>query len=159
SPYRTLRQMIPWAQAARQQVDLALPRGILVRGVVKERSSGQPIAGARVQFRPRQNNNPFYRQEHQRHSDEEYFETAISGPDGRFQLSVLPGPGHLLVLGPTLDYLPVETSWVELEYGHPGEKRYYPDGLVALESKPDAEVQEVTVELRHGVTLQGRVVG
>ncbi len=159
SPYRTLRQMVPWAQAARQQVELALPRGILVRGVVKERSSGQPIAGARVQFRPRKNNNPFYRQEYQRHSDEEDFETAISGPDGRFEFGVLPGPGHLLVLGPTLDYLPVETSWGQLEYGRPGGLRYYPDGLVALETKPGAEAQDVTLELRRGVTLQGRVVG
>jgi hypothetical protein len=159
SPYRTLRQVVPWSQAARQQVDLALPRGVLVRGIVKEHASGKPIAGARVQFRPRTTNNPFYRQEFQRHSDEEHFETAISDPDGRFQLGVLPGPGHLLVLGPTLDYIPVETSWVQLEYGHPGGERYYPDGLLALETKPGVEAREVTLELRRGVTLQGRVVG
>lgn len=160
SPYRTLRQLVPLAQAARQQVDLALSRGVWVRGVVKDGSSGEPIAGARVQFRPRRNNNPFYGQEFQlSYGEEEHFETAISGPDGHFQLGVLPGPGHLLVLGPTLDYIPVETSWVQLEYGHPGGMRYYPDGLAALETKPDADVQEVTVELRRGVALQGRVIG
>jgi protocatechuate 3,4-dioxygenase beta subunit len=159
SPYRTLRQKVPGAQAARQEVDLALPRGAMVRGVVREHSSGKPIAGARVQFRPRHNNNPFYQEGFQFGWDEENLETVISGPDGRFQFGVLPGPGHLFVLGPTLDYLPIETSWGELEFGRPGGMRYYPDGLVALETKPGTVVHEVTVELRRGVTLQGRVVG
>lgn len=158
TPYQRLRQMIPWARAAREQVDVTLPRGILVHGVLTERPSGKPVAGARVQFRPRENNNPFYRRE-VTGGEEEYYETAISDTDGRFQLCVLPGPGHLFALGPTLDYVPVETSRGQLEYGKPGGRRYYPDALVALDIKPGTEMHEVNVELRRGVTLQGRVVG
>lgn len=159
TPYRTLRQVVPWGQAARQETRLALPRGILVRGKVTEASTGQPVAGTRVQFRPRENNNPFYRRDFQAGATEENLETAITGPDGRFQLAALPGPGHLLVLGPTLDYVHVTTSWGQLEYGRPGGIRYYPDGLAALDLKPGTEAPEVAVELRRGVTVKGRVVG
>jgi hypothetical protein len=157
--YRTLRQVVPWGRAAGQPTRLALPRGVLVRGRVTEAGTGRSVAGARVQFRARQNNNPFYRQDFQAGSQEENLETAISGSDGRFELAALPGPGHLLVLGPTLDYVHVATTWGDLEYGRPGGNRYYPDGLHALDRKPEAEGPEVAIELRRGETRRARVVG
>jgi hypothetical protein len=158
SSYLTLRQFIPWAQAARERLELALPRGILVHGVVTEQYSRKPVAGARLQFRPRENNNPFFRRDNFQRGEEEYYETAISDPNGRFQLGALPGPGHLLVLAPTLDYLPVETSRGEFEYGKPGGIRYYPDAMVKLDLQPGTEAHQVGVELRRGVTIEGRVV-
>src|SRR5262249_39714600 len=44
----------------KQEINLALRRGILIRGSVKEAPSGKPVAGASVAFTPRQGNNPFY---------------------------------------------------------------------------------------------------
>jgi protocatechuate 3,4-dioxygenase beta subunit len=159
SAYRTVNQVVSWAQVARAGISLAMPRGALVRGKVTESPSGRPVAGARVQYRPRQNHNPHYRPEVTAGDLEENLATAISGPGGEFRLAVPPGPGHLLVLGPTLDYVHVATSWGELEYGKPGGTRWYPDALVALDLKPGVEGADVTATLRRGVTVKGRVLG
>jgi hypothetical protein len=159
SPYLMVERQVPWAQAAKNEVKLDLPRGVLVRGRVTESPSGKPVAGARVQFRPRMSNNPFNSKPmNEQYALEESLATAISGDDGRFQLAVLPGPGHLFVLGPTLDYLHAETSFGELEYKKAGGIRYYPDALVPLDLKPETKADEVAVQLRRGVTLTGRVL-
>src|SRR5262249_35217324 len=79
--------------------------------------------------------------------------------DGSFRLAVLPGPGHLLVKGPTSDYLHVETSYRAMELGKPGGQRFYPDAVVALEPRVGSEPGELAIELRRGVTVTGRVAG
>jgi hypothetical protein len=56
-----------------------------------------------------------------------------------------------------MDFVRVETSVGELEYGRPSMMRNYPDGLVALDLKPGDAVHEVTATLRRGVTLRARV--
>jgi protocatechuate 3,4-dioxygenase beta subunit len=160
TPYLVLREVTPWAAVARQGAEFRLARGTLVRGTVTEEPSGKPVAGARVQYRARENNNPFYRPELRGGDMEEYLlQTAVSSADGKFTLAVPPGPGHLLVLGPTLDYVHVETSWGQLEYNTPGRERLYPNGLVALDLKPESKEHEVTVTLRRGMTVKGRVLG
>jgi protocatechuate 3,4-dioxygenase beta subunit len=159
SAYLGLSKVVSWAQVARPGINLSLRRGTVVRGKVTEAPSGRPAAGARVQYRPRQNNNPHYQPERTAGDLEENLATAITGAAGEFQLAVPPGPGHLLVTGPTLDYVHVVTSWGELEYGKPGGMRWYPDALVPLDLKPDAEGAEVKATVRRGVTLTGRVLG
>ena len=42
---------------------LALPRGVVVQGAVVEKASGKPVAGASVEFTPRQGDNPHYRRD------------------------------------------------------------------------------------------------
>jgi hypothetical protein len=160
TPYLVLREVTPWAAVARQEAGFRLVRGTLVRGTVTEQPSGKPIAGARVQYRARENNNPFYRRKVRGGDMEEYLlQTAVSRADGKFTLAVPPGPGHLLVLGPTLDYVHVATSWGQLEYGTPGRERLYPDGLVAVDLNPKSKEHTVTVSLRRGMTVKGWVLG
>ena len=120
---------------------------------------GEARRRARVQYRARENNNPYFRHERRGGDIEEYLlQTAISNADGEFTLAVPSGPGHLLVLGPTLDYVHIESSWGQLEYDRPGAKRYYPDGLVALDLKPGVKEHDVTVTLRRGMTFRGQVL-
>jgi hypothetical protein len=160
TPYLVLREVMPWAAVPRQGAELRLTRGTLVRGTVTEKPSGRPVGGARVQYRARENNNPFYRPARRGGDIEEYLlQTSVSSADGQFTLAVPPGPGHLLVLGPTLDFVHVETSWGQLEYDRPGRERLYPDGLVTLDLKPEANEHAVAVTLRRGITFKGRVVG
>jgi protocatechuate 3,4-dioxygenase beta subunit len=159
-PFLVEKKGLTFSQSARLEADVALKKGLLVHGRVTESPSGKPVAGALVLHRPRQVNNPFEKIGFEYHL--EWYRDALtavtSGADGTFQIAVPPGPGHLFVLGPTLDYVHVETSVGELEYGRPSRFRNYPDGLIALDLKPGSKTEDVAVTLRRGVTLRAQVV-
>jgi RNA polymerase sigma factor (sigma-70 family) len=155
-PYLTLQKQFPWSKGAvKHEVKLALPRGVLVRGKVTETASGKPVAGASVQFYPRATNNRFARED----VVSGWWGIVVSGPDGNFQLPVLPGPSHLLVTGPTLDYVHEEIGENMIYTGKPGGTRYYADAVIKLDLAPKTQTHEVAVKLRRGVTVKGRLVG
>ena len=82
-PYLTASTKIfDWPKGAvEHRIDLALPRGVVIRGKVVEEGSGKPVAGARVSFGSR------------RRTDEPTGASngrAETGPDGSFQIAVLP---------------------------------------------------------------------
>jgi RNA polymerase sigma factor (sigma-70 family) len=159
APYMVMMCLLPWPRGElRQELHLALPRGVLVQGKVTERASGQPVAGAEVGFQARFTN-PGLRRKVQGESVAFWKHNVRCGPDGSFRVVVLPGPGHLVVKGPTPDYLHEEISAGELTMGQPGGKPMFPDGLVAVNYPPTAGPQQVAVRLRRGVTISGRVVG
>ncbi len=58
-PYLVEKKGLTFSQSARLEADVALKRGVLVRGRVTESPSGKPVAGALVLHRPRKANNPF----------------------------------------------------------------------------------------------------
>src|SRR5262249_32660948 len=149
----------PKADVIRQEVNLALPRGILVRGTLTEQPSGKPVAGATIDFEPVQGNNQYYRDDI-RPFHEGWGQLHVSGADGKFHLAVLPGPSHLLIKGPTQDYIRVEITNKKL-YGIPilPDLRNYLDGLVSLNLKPHPGPHDVKVALKRGVTLKGTVLG
>src|SRR5262249_31982441 len=61
TPYLSVSKDVAWPRgAARQQIDLALPRGVLVRGRVTEAGSGRAVAGAAITFWPRRTDNPHF---------------------------------------------------------------------------------------------------
>ena len=68
----------------------------MIRGKVTEEGSGKPVAGARISFATRRTADGQLGALNGR---------AASGSDGSFQIAVLPGPGHLVVLGPSDDYV------------------------------------------------------
>src|SRR5262249_28011346 len=131
-PYLIQSASLTWAAAdvIKKGIQLALPRGLLVRGTITGKPSGQPVAGAAVEFVRFSDNNPFA-------NAPGTSPRAVSSAQGRFELTVVPGPGHLLIKGPTPDYLHEEVSPKKLygtAYGR--DWRYYPDALVALNLKP-----------------------
>ncbi|HEV3258655.1 MAG TPA: sigma-70 family RNA polymerase sigma factor [Gemmataceae bacterium] len=155
-PYFTVRKLIKWPKAAvKHQVELKLPRGVLVRGKVTEAGSGKPVGWASVQFMPREANNPNLRED----VLTGWEGAVMGGSDGVFGITVLPGPGHLLIHAATPDYVLQQIGGHRLYSGRPGGPRYYAHGLVALDLKPDSGTHEVTVKLRRGVTVNGRLVG
>jgi hypothetical protein len=169
-PYLTLKKDVEWPKGAvRHEVDLALPRAVLVTGTVTEAPSGKPVAGASVQFFPQQRDNPEFRPD----VAALWRGGVVTGLDGKFQLPALPGPGHLLVHGPTADYVHREVVYATLATGrrtfggyYPGlegnayfgGQRVYVHGLAALQLKADAAPEPLQVTLRRGVTVQGRLV-
>jgi hypothetical protein len=134
-----------------EELNAQLSRGVLVKGRVTEAQSEKPIAGARVQY--------ISKRGAAFGIEASCVNTAISQRDGRFELPVPTDPGHLLVLGPTPDYVPVETSAGVLEGGKPGKARVYADAVVALAGGHEGDEQAVDVRLRRGLTLRGRVLG
>ncbi len=148
--YVVAEPWFPISKVPGEELHVQLSRGVLVKGRVTEAGSEKPIAGARVQYIARGAPSSI---------EASRVNTAISSPDGRFELPVQTDPGHLLVLGPTPDYLPVETSKGVLEGGKPGKRRVYADAVVALEGGQEGDEQTVDVRLRRGITLRGRVLG
>jgi RNA polymerase sigma factor (sigma-70 family) len=152
-PYLTVQKKLTWPKAAlKQQVELNLPRGVLVRGKVTE--GGKAVAKATVQFIPRQANNPNFRDD----AVTGWQNTVPTDDNGRFDLCVLPGPGHLLIHASTPDYVFAEIGEGQLSQAKPGGRRYYAHAVVPLDLKPSAGPQDVTVTLKRAVTVKGRVV-
>jgi RNA polymerase sigma factor (sigma-70 family) len=161
-PYLVVQQTVKWPTGKTLHTEeLALPRGVLVRGQVIEAPSGAPVVGATVQYEPRTDDNPNARMRTGAPVIDWWSQDARTGPDGKFQLPVLPGPGQLLVKGPGPDYIHVEISARQLQGGKAGGVPYFPDAVVPLElkAKPADQEMEVTAVLRRGTTLTGQVVG
>jgi RNA polymerase sigma factor (sigma-70 family) len=155
-PYLTVEKRLTWPRAAvKQQVRLTLPRGVLVRGKVTEGGSDKALAKATVQFIPRRADNPNLRKD----VLTGWENTVVSGDDGRFDICVLPGPGHLLIHGPTPDYVYTEVPEAKLLQGKEGGRRFYAHAIVPLDLKPGADAHEVSAVLRPAVTVKGRVIG
>jgi RNA polymerase sigma factor (sigma-70 family) len=159
-PYLALSQGLEWpAGAARQRADLSLPRGVLVRGTVKEARSARPVAGAAVRYEWAYRDNPFRTRATARRGAQWQIRDARTKPDGAFCLAVPPGPGNLLVKAAEPDFVHVQTSLGFLLDGRKGGTPYFPDARVPLHLQPMDEIRQLAVLLRRGVTVRGRVVG
>ena len=82
-----------------------------------------------------------------------------SGDDGSFAIAVPPGKGHLLVFGPTSQYILEEIGDQALYGQGTGGQRNYSHDILSYDVKSGSEPQEVTASLRPGKTIKGRVVG
>jgi RNA polymerase sigma factor (sigma-70 family) len=159
-PYLVGLQPVPWPDDNPRNVTLTLWPGVYVRGRVTEEGSGKPVAGATVRFQPRTVGHPILSRLRASETTIAWqFSDTVSGPDGTFQLAALPGLGHLLVKGPSPDYLHVETTTGYLMAAAPGGSPYHPDGMVPLNVTPESGPREVPVVLRRGVPVKGQVVG
>jgi RNA polymerase sigma factor (sigma-70 family) len=150
-PYLNASKVFPWPKGAIEYpVDLALPRGAVIRGKVTEEGSGKAVAGAKISFRARGTTG---------NRINTYNDSAASGSDGSFQIAVAPSPGHLVVLGSNDDYVLREISEQMVSQGKPGGRRFYVHAFLACDPKPAGESLDVNVVLRPGMTVNGQVVG
>jgi protocatechuate 3,4-dioxygenase beta subunit len=145
----------PGGAVVRKQVEVKLPRGVVVHGRVTEAGKGRPVAGAYLQY------------------GERWHERVRSGPDGSYRITVPPDAGRLLVVAPTPDYIPRAVGVAEVvgkKTGtdavllaadlllRGGDPAYY-HAVIDLDLKPGEKTKEAGVVLRRGVTLKGSVVG
>ena len=86
------QKRIEWPKGSvEQSLDLVLPRRVLIHGKVTEEGSGEPIPGALVNF--------MFRRERQRR-------IAVRADNvGSYQIGVVASTGHLVVRGPTDNYV------------------------------------------------------
>ena len=154
-PYLNTEQHLEWPKgAAEQTVNLSLPRGVLIRGKVLESVTGEPISGASVVYYP------IRRKGLPENLVSRGDSSVPSGADGSFSIAVPHGDGHILVFGPTRDYV---LKWIgsrELWEGKSGGDRSYAHGILPYRFKENAApAEDVVVQLRRGVTVTGTVVG
>jgi len=152
TPYN---ESIQWKSGDKiKRVDMLLPRGVLVRGNVVEAGTDTPVVGATIQYVPESKNNT--------HKADDILTgwqgIQLSDEDGRFEIAILPGPGRLLVHGPQGRYVLNEISDGQLSEGRFGGGRKYAHAIHKVDVGPDAEPGDITVELKVGATIVGRIV-
>jgi hypothetical protein len=152
-PYLGAVATFKWSKAeAEHSVDLALSRGVVIRGKIIEEGSGKAVAGATVtyvrpmRFGPVRGNETLPRPTETR-------------SDGSFQLTIPPHPGRLAILAPSDDYVRQEMSSNLFLQGLPGGMRIYSHAFAACDPKPETAGKELLVSLRRGATITGRVIG
>ena len=150
-PYLQISRQLSWTKGSLEHsIDVALPRGAVVRGKITEEGSGKPIAGALVAYASRPLTD--------KKSGASNAPT-VTGPDGSFLCDVLPGPGYLVVQAPGDDYVLQEIGMRMVQQGQPGGERRYANAFIAGDVKSENTSLEINVKLRRGMTVAGRVIG
>jgi RNA polymerase sigma factor (sigma-70 family) len=150
-PYLVPQVEFTWTKAAvKKTLDIALPRGVLIRGKVTEVGTNRPLPDSSVYFLPMGNVQDVL----------SGWEAGVaSQADGSFAIAVPPGKGHLVVYGPTDDYILEEIGSNMLNDGRPGGMRYRVHAVIPYEVKAGDPPREVAAALRPGATLRGRIEG
>jgi beta-lactamase regulating signal transducer with metallopeptidase domain len=137
------------------EINVDLPRGVLVRGKILEAGGDVPIANASIQYTPANKTSV--------RAGKDVITgwpgIALSGSDGNFAISVLPGLGHLLIHGPTRDYVYQEIGDRELADGRPGGRRNYAHAISRVEPPHDATSPiELSIKLKRVTAVSGRLL-
>ena len=152
-PYLTAQVEFEWAKGAvRKEIDVKVPRGVVIQGKVLEQGTGCALTEATVQFIPMGN-----RDNGAMGSGSDT--TVTSKQDGSYQITVAPGKGHLFVFGPSSDYILEAVGSRAIYNGRPGGVRHYAHGIISYEVKAGDPPHELNAVLRPGKTIKGRVVG
>jgi hypothetical protein len=166
-PYLCVVKSGDWPKGkVKHVVKVELPRGVVLRGQVTEAGSsakvqggpGKPVAGAVVEYWPLRLNNPNFRFNILSWvtSGTEYVQ---SGPDGKFRAVLFPGKGTLVVKAPGRGYVPFPVGCDRIFNGTDRGALIFPEALAGLNIPKGTTRHRVSVTLRRGVTLKGRLVG
>jgi hypothetical protein len=152
-PYLIAQVEFEWTKGAvKKEVDVKVPRGVIIHGKVVERGTGRALPEASVQYIPMGNRGNGA-------LASGWDTTVTSKKDGTYQITVQPGEGHLFVFGPTSDYTREAIGGHTIFNGQPGGARHYAHGIIPYEVKAGDQPHEIAAVLRLGKTIKGRVVG
>jgi RNA polymerase sigma factor (sigma-70 family) len=161
--------------------DIELVRGLTVRGRVTDMETGKPVSGARIDYHPLHGNS---------HVDKllsgswDPRAETVTGPDGSYSITVMPGPGVIGVTAPKWNaYMPAAVTFKErkdffkttLIETSKGSENYLTwgagagsQGIIGVDSRnavvllePGEKEEKLTrdVALERPVERKGRVVG
>jgi hypothetical protein len=172
-PYLTVKKYFYWPRAAAQKtLAFRLPRGVPVRGQVREAASGKPVARARVDVWSTKW--PLANDFRAELGDGMLYPRALkTDAAGEFRVVVPPGPYHLLVNAPDPDYLFKKLPVSDLGFEQPGDlplnmtagrragkkHYYYPDEWRKLDLKAGDRPEPLRLTLRRAPLVKGRLVG
>jgi protocatechuate 3,4-dioxygenase beta subunit len=150
-PYPASRVELTWTKGAvKKEIDIKVPRGVVIRGMVTEEGTGRALAEASVRYAPINGPAGIHGK----------WDAAVtSHNDGSFQIVVPPGKGYLLAFGPTHDYILEVIGYQRLFHGRPGGERNYAHKIITYEVQAGDRPHEINAVLRPGKTIKGRVVG
>ncbi len=150
-PYLIQQDELKWAKGTIKAThDIKVRRGVLIRGKITEAGTNHPLPASSVQFIP------------VRGGDEVlsgWQAIVASQEDGSFQIAVPPGKGHLLVFGPTGDYVLGEIGFNRLSNDKAGGQRHHAHAIIPYDAEAVDPPHELAVALRAGVTIKGRAEG
>ncbi len=155
-PYliREIRDIRWDGDAMVQQVDVTLPRGVLVQGKIVESGSEAPIVGASVQYVPETANSS--------HIADDIVTgwqgIQVTDDQGEFRIAVLPGPGRLIAHGPRNEYVLQKSSSRELDRGKPGGDHVYAHAIRKIDPDEEADPLELTLTLERSLMVTGELV-
>ena len=162
-PYLIYQKQIKLEDAVQpQKIEIALPRGMLLRGKITEKSSGEPLAGASIKYEE-QSAIP-YRPDRMPPQNVGRDVCGLSRADGTYQIAVPPGIGTVIVQGPNNDYIrQTISSWDfktnATSSGRLRAERLYVGAYAFLDLKPNQKPPELNLAIRRGVAIQGTIVG
>jgi RNA polymerase sigma factor (sigma-70 family) len=150
-PYLIAANEAVWEKGqVKKQIDITLSRGVVIRGKVTEQGTGRPLSGSSILFVPVKGPAGI---------ESKWDSIVPSAENGVFQIVVPPGNGHLLVFGPTGDYVHEVIGRRELMEGISGGERWYAHDIIPYMVQSGALPQSINAELRPGKVVRGRVVG
>jgi hypothetical protein len=159
-PYLIQQDEFNWTKGmVRKTHDIKVRRGVLIRGRVTETGTDRPLPASSIQFIPVRGGDDIL---------SGWQAIVASKDDGSFQIAVPAGKGHLLVFGPTGDYVLGEIGSNALYNSHPvstefhdegGGTRYRAHAIIPYEVKDSDSPRDISAALRPGVVIKGRVEG
>jgi RNA polymerase sigma factor (sigma-70 family) len=150
-PYLIQQDELNWKKGAVKAThDIKLKRGVLIRGKVTEAGADRPLPASSIMFIPVRGGDRLL---------SGWQAIVASKDDGSFQIAVPTGKGHLLVFGPSGDYVLGEIGSNLLYYDQSGGQRYHAHAIIPYEVNAGGAPHEVAAALRPGVTIKGRVEG
>jgi hypothetical protein len=160
TPYLSYQKEIKLSDGQQPpRIEIALPRGVLLRGKITEKSSGQPVARAAVKYE--ELSRKPYRPDRILPDHSPPHIRGASGADGTYQIAVPPGRGVLFVQGPHNDYIrrTINTWDFNNDRNWTIAERHYVGAYASLDVRPNQESAELNLAIRRGVTVRGRIVG
>jgi RNA polymerase sigma factor (sigma-70 family) len=150
-PYLIQQDEFKWTKGAVKAThDIKVRRGVLIRGKVTEEQTNRPLPASSIQFIPVGGGDDVL---------SGWQAIVASQDDGSFQIAVPAGKGHLLIFGPTGDYVLGEIGANKLFNDQAGGMRYHGHAIIRYEVKAGDPPHDVAAALRPGVTIKGRVEG
>ncbi len=131
-------------------IDLALPRGRVVRGRVVEGHQARPVPDASVIYQPGPNN------PHDS-GNYEFRNPVLTDSDGNFALTALPGKGLLAVEAAEPDFIRVPITGGKVV--HSSIARPHAFARLDLPAGNDKVVPVTLLTIRKGVNLEARLLG
>ena len=134
------------------EVEIKLPRGVLIRGRLLEQPGNRPVPGAAVYYTASRDDSK---------SEFASFDVgdlkAFSDAEGNFSIAVPPGTGELAVLTGSIDQVLEECTVRFARWSYRYRSCFF--AHLPLDVPADAQEKSVELILHRGVTIRGEVVG